>query len=61
MFLPEELESGLRIERRELRRVFRGAHGELMTTAYWEQMQALLRAGQVPPIRTYPEQCDLRR
>ena len=60
IFLPEELESGLRIAQRDLRQIFRASHGDLMTTAYWEALQGLLRTAQVPPIRTYPEECDLR-
>jgi len=61
VFLPEEMEAGLRIPNRALRRVFREVHGDLMTVAYWEQLQNALRAGEVPGIRTYPEHCDLRR
>jgi isocitrate dehydrogenase kinase/phosphatase len=61
VFLPEEMEAGLRIPNRTLRRVFREVHGDLMTMAYWEQLQDDLRAGEVPGIRTYPESCELRR
>ena len=61
VFLPEEMEVGLRIPNRDLRRVFREVHGDLMTTAYWERLQNDLRAGEVPSIRTYPEACELRR
>jgi isocitrate dehydrogenase kinase/phosphatase len=60
IFLPEELEVGLRIPNRDLRHVFREVHGDLMTTTYWERLQADLRAGEVPSIRTYPEACELR-
>ena len=38
-----KLDTGLRIDQRDLRRAFRAAHGELMGTAYWEDMQAGLR------------------
>lgn len=55
IFLPEEIEAGLRIEDRSLRRLFRETHGELLTTAYWEDLQKDLSQGQVPRIRTYPE------
>jgi isocitrate dehydrogenase kinase/phosphatase len=59
VFLPEEMEAGLRVDERELRREFRAAHGELMTVQYWQEMQAAHRAGQIPGIRTYPESCSL--
>jgi isocitrate dehydrogenase kinase/phosphatase len=59
VFLPEEMESGLRVDDRDLRREFRAAHGELMTVRYWEDMQAAHRSGQIPGIRTYPESCHL--
>jgi isocitrate dehydrogenase kinase/phosphatase len=59
VFLPEEIESGLRVDDREQRREFRAAHGDLMTVRYWEEMQAAHRAGQIPGIRTYPESCSL--
>ena len=59
VFLPEEMEAGLRVDERELRREFRAAHGDLMTVKYWQEMQAALRAGQIPGIRTYPESCSL--
>ncbi len=59
VFLPEEIETGLRVTERELRREFRAEHGDLLTTGYWEDMQAAHRQGQVPGIRTYPESCYL--
>lgn len=59
IFLPEEIESGLCLCSRSLRRHFRQAHGDLMTAEYWENLQKSLMAGQVPSIRTYPEDCDL--
>lgn len=59
VFLPEEIEAGLRVDSRVLRRAFRDAHADLMTVAYWEDMQALHRAGVVPGIHTYPEVCRL--
>ena len=60
VFLPEEMESGLRIADRELRRAFRAGHGELLTVRYWQDMQEAHRTGHVPGIRTYPESCYLR-
>ena len=59
IFLPEEIESGFRIRDRALRRLFRGVHGDLLTTGYWEGMQHDLNRGQVPSIRLYPEQRKL--
>lgn len=59
VFLPEEIEAGLRVTDRELRRAFRAEHADLLTMRYWEDMQAAHRSGQVPGIRTYPESCYL--
>ena len=59
VFLPEEIEAGLRFNTRELRRQFRAHHGDLMTTGYWEGIQADLAAGRVPQIKTYPDDCRL--
>ncbi len=59
VFLPEEIEVGLRVAARPLRRAFRAAHGELMTVEYWETLQRSLRDGQVPGIHTFPESCHL--
>ena len=55
VFLPEELESGLRLPNRDLRRLFRELHGDLMTTDYWEELQADLRRGRVPRISLFPD------
>jgi isocitrate dehydrogenase kinase/phosphatase len=59
VFLPEEIEAGLRVRNRTLRRAFRAAHEELMTVEYWEALQQALRAGQVPGIHTFPDSCHL--
>lgn len=59
VFLPEEIESGLRVHDRDLRRAFRSAHPDLMTVAYWENMQRLHSAGVVPGIQTYPDSCRI--
>jgi isocitrate dehydrogenase kinase/phosphatase len=59
VFLPEEIDVGLRVANRKLRRAFRDAHGELMTVEYWERLQQELRAGEVPGIHTFPESCYL--
>jgi isocitrate dehydrogenase kinase/phosphatase len=60
VFLPEEIEAGLRIPDRALRRRFREAHGDLLTTQYWERIQENLHGGNVPSVRTYPEERALR-
>jgi isocitrate dehydrogenase kinase/phosphatase len=59
VFLPEEIEAGLRVRNRALRRAFRDAHADLMSVDYWEELQQVLRAGQVPGIHTFPESCHL--
>jgi isocitrate dehydrogenase kinase/phosphatase len=59
VFLPEEIEAGLRVDDRELRRAFRTEHGDLLTVRYWQDMQGAHRTGQIPGIRTYPESCYL--
>jgi isocitrate dehydrogenase kinase/phosphatase len=59
VFLPEEIEAGLRVRNRTLRRAFRGAHTDLMTVEYWEGLQQALRAGEVPGIHAFPESCHL--
>ncbi len=60
IFLPEEIEAGLRVRNRSLRRAFRAAHAELMTVEYWRALQQALLAGQVPGIHTFPGSCLLR-
>jgi isocitrate dehydrogenase kinase/phosphatase len=60
VFLPEEIEAGLRVRNRALRRAFRAAHAELMTVEYWEGLQQALRAGEVPGVHTVPESCQLK-
>ncbi len=61
VFLPEEMEVGLCIPNRHLRRLFREAHGDLMTTAYWERIQREIQDGKVPPVSVYPDERRLRR
>jgi isocitrate dehydrogenase kinase/phosphatase len=61
IFLPEEIEAGLRIHDRSLRRLFREVHGDLLTTDYWEGIQRDLREGKVPRISTYPDSRRLVR
>jgi isocitrate dehydrogenase kinase/phosphatase len=59
IFLPEEIEAGLRVRNRTLRRAFRGAHADLMSVEFWEGLQQSLRAGEVPGVHTLPESCHL--
>ncbi len=61
VFLPEEIESGLRIRERELIHVFREMHGDLMGVEYWEAIQRQLCLQQIPPVRVYPEENKLKR
>ncbi|WP_162913222.1 isocitrate dehydrogenase kinase/phosphatase AceK regulatory subunit [Rhodospirillaceae bacterium SYSU D60014] len=60
IFLPEEIEVGLRIQDPALRRLFREVHGDLLTTEYWERVQQALRDGHVPRINIYPDATRLR-
>ena len=53
--LPAENESGLRIVDRDLRRLFRSVHGDLLKVEYWQRIQDELRCGNVPQIQVYPE------
>jgi isocitrate dehydrogenase kinase/phosphatase len=61
IFLPEEIEAGLMIPSRQLRRLFRDVHGDLLTTDYWQSIQDDLRAGKVPSVRIYPKNRELHR
>jgi len=61
IFLPEELEMHLKLPTAPLRRLFREAHGELLTADYWWRMQGWLREGRVPRVRTYPRATQLHR
>jgi isocitrate dehydrogenase kinase/phosphatase len=61
VFLPEEIESGLRIPNRMLGRLFREVHGDLLTTEYWKRIQDDLKAGKVPRLHVYPEDRKLDR
>lgn len=61
VFLPEEVEAGLRIEDRSLRNHFRKLHSDLLKTSYWEGIQNSLRDGRVPRISAYAEERRLVR
>ena len=60
VFLPEEIESGLRIPNRALTRTFRHHHGNLLATQYWQHIQDELIQYAVPSVRVYPEERKLR-
>ena len=61
IFLPEEVESGLRIRDRSLVRRFRRVHQDLLSVDYWQVVQDDLLQGRVPSISVYPEECRLLR
>ncbi|MCB1504813.1 MAG: bifunctional isocitrate dehydrogenase kinase/phosphatase [Hyphomicrobiaceae bacterium] len=61
IFLPEEMMVGLRIDDRDLRRVFQEYHPELTSIDYWQGMQRALEKGYVPKVRSYPIGRRLRR
>ena len=61
IFLPEEIEAGLMIPNRRLRRLFREVHGDLLTVSYWRRIQDDLHAGRVPSVQIYPESRELQR
>ena len=61
VFLPEEIESGLRIPSRSLRRLFREVHGDLLKVDYYEKIQDELRVGKVPSVRVYPERYQIKK
>lgn len=55
IFLPEELTTGLCLPHRDLRRLFEEEHRELHQTAYWQDIQRDLAAGEVPSVSVYPD------
>ena len=59
VFLPEEIESGLRIPNRSLRKLFREVHGDLLEVDYYIKIQQELNSGKVPSVRVYPEWCQI--
>lgn len=61
VFLPEEMMTGLRINDKELRRLFRAAHPQLMSVDYWRGMQRAISDGKVPMVRSYPSERRLHR
>jgi len=59
VFLPEEIEVGLRIIDPDLRRLFRTVHGDLLEVEYWQRIQDELKNGNVPQIQVYPDSSSL--
>jgi len=59
VFLPEELEHGMQLMNRYARRLFREENFDLLTVAYWENVQQKLKRGEVPELSMYPRSCKL--
>src|SRR5579859_3681925 len=59
VFLPEELEYGMQFKNDFARRCFRQVNRDLMTLEYWTRVQAMLKAGELPDLRVYPESAKL--
>ena len=55
VFLPEEIVAGLCLPFRDLRRLFKRTHPELLTVDYWERIQQELSVGAVPRVSVYPD------
>ena len=55
IFLPEELEPGMRLRNEVARRCFRRENADLLAMDYWLHMQERLRRGEVPALSTYPD------
>jgi isocitrate dehydrogenase kinase/phosphatase len=59
VFLPEELEHGMQFKNDSARGYFREMNADLMTVAYWQDVQQKLLRGEVPPVRMYPASAKL--
>jgi isocitrate dehydrogenase kinase/phosphatase len=59
VFLPEELEYGMQLKNDVARRYFRRVNADLMSTAYWLDVQRHLRRGEVLELRVYPDSSKL--
>jgi isocitrate dehydrogenase kinase/phosphatase len=55
IFLPEELEHGMRFVSTEARRAFRELNGDLLTMNYWLTVQHDLLRGEILEVKTYPD------
>jgi isocitrate dehydrogenase kinase/phosphatase len=59
IFLPEEIEHGMQFKNDHARRCFREENGDLLTVAYWTDVQQKLLRGEVPELRIYPRSAKL--
>src|SRR5580692_7204557 len=59
IFLPEELEYGLQLKNSHAHRAFREENFDLLSVEYWRDVQQTLLRGEVPELRTYPENAKL--
>jgi len=55
VFLPEELEHGMRFQSSAARRAFRELNGDLLTMKYWLTVQHELLRGEILEVKTYPD------
>jgi isocitrate dehydrogenase kinase/phosphatase len=55
IFLPEELEHGMRFQSGAARRAFRELNGDLLTMKYWLTVQHELLRGEILEVKTYPD------
>jgi isocitrate dehydrogenase kinase/phosphatase len=55
IFLPEEIELGMRFQSSEVQRTFREINGDLLTMHYWLTVQHKLLRGEILDVRTYPD------
>ena len=53
VFLPEEIEHGMQLKSDYARRCFRQLNADLLTVAYWQDVQRQLLTGQVPELEMY--------
>jgi isocitrate dehydrogenase kinase/phosphatase len=61
IFLPEELEHGMRFQSDAARRAFREFNGDLLTMQYWLTVQHELLRGEVLEVKTYPDSEKMTR
>jgi isocitrate dehydrogenase kinase/phosphatase len=59
IFLPEEIEYGLQLKSSYARRRFREENADLLTVAYWRDVQQKLKRGEVPGLQIYPDSTKL--
>ncbi|HEX4151245.1 MAG TPA: isocitrate dehydrogenase kinase/phosphatase AceK regulatory subunit [Steroidobacteraceae bacterium] len=59
VFLPEELQHGMQLMNRYARNCFREENLDLLSVAYWQDVQQKLLRGEVPALQMYPDACRL--